>query len=776
MPAKIVHLELSEPIPSIPGTERYDHVLILTRYRGRVVGKVWLPTGRAPVVPAARVREQIVAEQNWALSDFLIKDRLTPEWPRIDRPPISVVVASAGRPAALAVCLDRMAALEYPGADVLVVDGSRNRDSARRVAEQYGARFLEADAPGLAAARNRGIEATTADIIAFTVDLASPDPGWLDSIAGAIRDPAVSIVTGLVTPAELETDPQFFAEVEYGRWLDTETQAIRGAWLSRPQLLWTYRYGSGANLAVRRSALEAVGGFAADSGDETGWDASDSDLLRRLLHRGAELRYEPAAIVTIVHPRDDAELRRVVRIGASSHGAMAIRAWRSGELGFRELMWFFLHCLVKRPIRRWLEPSKAPRRLIGSELLGVLTSPAGYWKRRARLPVRTLAPAVRSGAPVAGIAPAEASGPGESAGLDSTPRRVPGAATILVVRTRYAHWGRYSGFNQFLRFLAPERFTPVEHLVPETDVDFPIKSGTIRDWLRHRIQRDGMPWYGLNDLWGELTTIRAYWGFHRPSVIHYLDGEHSAQYLPRLSGKRRRPATVATFHQPADVLAKVIRRDVVRRFDRIAAVAEDQAEFLAGLASPDRVVVTPHGIDSDFFSPGPSTRDELAPFRCLSVGHNYRDYAAVRETARLLRDRPIEFHVVSPRPTGLEGLPNARSYRSLPDEALRQLYRDCDLLLLPLTKVTANNAVLEAMGCGLPIVSTDLPAMRLYVDAASALLTPGNQAGDLADLVELLRRDERKRAAMSRAARARALELDWRRIAPLYEEIYRTIG
>ena len=48
----------------------------------------------------------------------------------------------------------------------------------------------------------------------------------------------------------------------------------------------------------------------------------------------------------------------------------------------------------------------------------------------------------------------------------------------------------------------------------------------------------------------------------------------------------------------------------------------------------------------------------------------------------------------------------------LTDAELRDLYHSSDIAFIPLTNATANNAVLEAMASGIPLISTDLPAIR----------------------------------------------------------------
>jgi glycosyltransferase involved in cell wall biosynthesis len=75
----------------------------------------------------------------------------------------------------------------------------------------------------------------------------------------------------------------------------------------------------------------------------------------------------------------------------------------------------------------------------------------------------------------------------------------------------------------------------------------------------------------------------------------------------------------------------------------------------------------------------------------------------------------VRFDVVTGADTGLSRFDNVHTHRGIDDDTLAELYRNADVLLLPLTDSTANNALLEGMASGLPLVATDLPAVRAYL-------------------------------------------------------------
>lgn len=338
---------------------------------------------------------------------------------------------------------------------------------------------------------------------------------------------------------------------------------------------------------------------------------------------------------------------------------------------------------------------------------------------------------------------------------------------LHVIRTRYPHWGAHSGIHQYLRHLNPEHFQVELHEAADGDDDFPLRNPQVRKRLRGLVQR-GMSWYKLSDLWAETRALRRCWR-GRTDLVHYLDGEHSAQYLPALP--RRGVPVVASFHQPPELLGTVLSDRAVRRLDRAIAVSPTQVPWLAERLGEDCVDLILHGIDTEFFRPGARQMGK-GPFRCITVGHYLRDFAAIREAVHRLVGQDVEFHVVTNRDTGLEGLPGVHRHQDLNDKRLLALYQQADALFLPVTSSTANNALLEGIACGLPVISTRMASIEAYVPGEEAILVEGNDPEELARAILRLRDDPRLARAMGRRARARAEELAWQRIAPQYAAVY----
>ena len=195
-------------------------------------------------------------------------------------PEISVVVCTYNGAATLADCLDGVTALNYPRYEVIVVvDGST--DASADIARTFGVRVICTDNRGLSAARNTGLHAALGEIVAYIDDDARPDADWLTHIARGFEDGTVAAVGGpnIIPPGS-----------------GTVAQCVANAPGGPTHVLISDREAEhlpGCNLAIRRSSLEAIGGF-----DERFRVAGDDvDVCWRLTDAGQRLAFSAGAVV-----------------------------------------------------------------------------------------------------------------------------------------------------------------------------------------------------------------------------------------------------------------------------------------------------------------------------------------------------------------------------------------------------------------------------------------------------------------------------------------------
>jgi glycosyltransferase involved in cell wall biosynthesis len=252
-----------------------------------------------------------------------------------------------------------------------------------------------------------------------------------------------------------------------------------------------------------------------------------------------------------------------------------------------------------------------------------------------------------------------------------------------------------------------------------------------------------------------------------------LSGEE--QFTDALVGAPRaiQCRLVIALHQPPSWL-RLHWRDF-RALDQLKAVvclSSEQAEFLKSVCFAP-VIQLLHGVAHDHFRPD-STGPHAAP-RLLFVGHWLRDFSTLLETMTLVwAELPeMELDCVVPRHARnddnllrLAREDRVRWHDGISADALRDLYTNADLLFLPVIDATANNAVVEALACGLPVISTRVGGMPDYVTAATGELCEAADPASHAAAVLRWLRDTNRRRAASVAARAFAEQsLNWNKIA-----------
>ncbi|MFN8058174.1 MAG: glycosyltransferase [Vicinamibacterales bacterium] len=197
-------------------------------------------------------------------------------WPRA-----SVVVCAYNAADTMEDCMVSLGALTYPDYEVIVVnDGSK--DATPDIVARYPwARLITVPNGGLSAARNIGLAEATGEIVAYTDADVRVDPDWLTYL---VQPFVTSDVVGSGGPNVVPPEDPWIA------------QCVALAPGAPTHVMLDDRVAEhvpGCNMAFRRDALLAIGGFNPiylRAGD-------DVDVCWRLQARGGKIGFAPAALV-----------------------------------------------------------------------------------------------------------------------------------------------------------------------------------------------------------------------------------------------------------------------------------------------------------------------------------------------------------------------------------------------------------------------------------------------------------------------------------------------
>jgi glycosyltransferase involved in cell wall biosynthesis len=340
--------------------------------------------------------------------------------------------------------------------------------------------------------------------------------------------------------------------------------------------------------------------------------------------------------------------------------------------------------------------------------------------------------------------------------------------------------GNRTGIGRYTAALA-------EELASMPDVDMRAVAFTLRGWrklrrvLPHGSRARGMPVSArlLRRCWlrAPFPPVELFAGF--------TDVVHGTNFvLPAAI----RAAGVLTIHDLAFLDAPEelapsdaeLPRLVARSAERAAvvltptrAVAEVTADRLG--ISPDKIVVTPLGVDLAWFTARPPSE---ALRRRIGLPKSYLLFvggAGPRKALGWL----LKAHEATPQlpPLVLAGPghrshnENVRSIGYLSDVDLRSVVAGASALVLPSRDEGFGLPVLEAMACDVPVVCSDVPALREISGGHASLVPFGDVEAMGTALVAAL--ENPPTPAMLADRRTHAAEFTWRRTAELTVSAYR---
>jgi glycosyltransferase involved in cell wall biosynthesis len=196
-------------------------------------------------------------------------------------PSITVVVCAYNAEPTLDECLRHACALDYPDLEVMVVDDGSTDSTTEIVRRHPRCRLVSIPHAGLAVARNEGFRQARGDLIAYLDSDAYPSPEWPYYLALGLDGPNVAGVGGPNLPPEEDPVSAHMVARAPGGPVHVLISDDRAEHLP------------GCNMAFWKEVLEEVGGFDpiyTAAGD-------DVDLCWRVLDRGLEIGFHPAALV-----------------------------------------------------------------------------------------------------------------------------------------------------------------------------------------------------------------------------------------------------------------------------------------------------------------------------------------------------------------------------------------------------------------------------------------------------------------------------------------------
>lgn len=340
-PYRILHLELSEGIPSIVPEPNTQGCFIVFWWHQIPLGQQLMMSEQLPLPPEA-VATLAVQAITPAIGDHLFSqgfnipvcEHLIPKFktkmPMIEefiglkeplsqldakfslKEPInatfSLIICTRNRTEALSRCLRSLERLSYRPLEIIVVDNAPSSDETRQLVSSLPSiRYILEPRPGLSVARNTGIKASQGEFIAFTDDDALIHPDWLLRLYQGFKTPDIMAVTGLMLPAELETESQFIFEAGVTNFIWGYRQRTFNADFFRDTRrvgapVW--RIGAGVNMAFRRQIFDKVGYFDERLGAGASGCSEDSEMWYRIVAEGYSCRYEPTAVVFHYHRRE----------------------------------------------------------------------------------------------------------------------------------------------------------------------------------------------------------------------------------------------------------------------------------------------------------------------------------------------------------------------------------------------------------------------------------------------------------------------------------------
>lgn len=324
-------------------------------------------------------------------------------------------------------------------------------------------------------------------------------------------------------------------------------------------------------------------------------------------------------------------------------------------------------------------------------------------------------------------------------------------------------------------------FTPWQSLAYHCGIMANLKQNRLRYFL--------VPFFLLTELVSLIGLLRKY----RVDVIHahWLIPNGLVAVVARALITGIKPAIVCTSHGTdlfglTGFVFSWLQKQVISKVNRLTVVSAALRAHAISLVSRGDVEVIPMGVDLAVTFTPPVTSGRSST-ELLFVGRLVEQKGVqylIMAMPEILKKHPQAMLAIAGDGPERENLlrqvvalgvgKHVRFYGALENAALRELYRNAAIFVSPSLAEGFGLALVEASGCGCPVITTDLPAIRdIVIDGITGLSCRQEDSADFAAKICFLLEHPELRESMGCAGRQHVQErFDWGTISRRYTTLF----
>ena len=271
-------------------------------------------------------------------------------------------------------------------------------------------------------------------------------------------------------------------------------------------------------------------------------------------------------------------------------------------------------------------------------------------------------------------------------------------------------------------------------------------------------------------------------------IINMLSGppfrRASIPYAVYFGGSDIPGANPSRYKNVYPLLAPLLKA-IWRRASFRTVCSHDLARLGRAVDPATEFLVIPNGVETERFKPidhAPNPVVKILFIGRLIPRKGFQRVVRALPKVRELTAQPFQVEVVGTGASQVQldsmaeelGVSDLIRYvGTVPYDQLEKAYQYADIFVLTSLSEGMPSVILEAMGCGLPVIASDVGGNNeLVEEGANGYLIVGDDIDKLAQDLARLINDGSLRQTMGQESRRRALKYDWRHIMGQYNRLY----